>query len=120
MGYDLHITRRENWSDRGNDISPEEWEAYVTQDPELCLDGFAETRTSAGELLRMESPGLTLWTPTSADGDVRWFHHTRGRIDVKNPDPALFAKIWIVAQHFGARVQGDEGELYGADGSIIL
>jgi len=37
MGYDLHITRRKDWSLSGNDIAAAEWLAYVAQDPELSL-----------------------------------------------------------------------------------
>ena len=36
MGYDVHITRRENWWDEeGQDINTAEWEAVVTADPDL-------------------------------------------------------------------------------------
>lgn len=119
MGYDLHITRREDWSEKGNDISFEEWQAYVAGDPEMRIDGFAETQTASGEIVRIEAPGLTIWTRPSGDGHPRWFHHQRGRIDVKNPDAELFPKMWSIAQYFGARVQGDEGECYDADGNIV-
>ena len=37
MGYDLHITRRKRWSERGHDITAHEWVAYVSADPELSL-----------------------------------------------------------------------------------
>jgi hypothetical protein len=36
MGYDVHITRRENWWDEeGQDISTAEWEAVVAASPSL-------------------------------------------------------------------------------------
>ncbi|MCA9419072.1 MAG: hypothetical protein KC917_22550 [Candidatus Omnitrophica bacterium] len=38
MGYDLHITRAEEWIyNEGREISKEEWLAYVESDPELSL-----------------------------------------------------------------------------------
>ncbi|MFB7260449.1 hypothetical protein [Streptomyces nojiriensis] len=38
MGYDVHITRRENWWDEeGQDISTAEWEAAVAADPGLVM-----------------------------------------------------------------------------------
>ncbi|MFI7503948.1 hypothetical protein ACIBVL_36815 [Streptomyces sp. NPDC049687] len=38
MGYDVHITRRENWWDEeGQDISTAEWEAVVAADPGLVM-----------------------------------------------------------------------------------
>ncbi len=29
MGYDLHITRRKDWSESGHDITAGEWLAYI-------------------------------------------------------------------------------------------
>ncbi|ROR46495.1 hypothetical protein [Kitasatospora cineracea] len=38
MGYDVHITRRENWWDEeGQDISTAEWEVLVATDPSLVM-----------------------------------------------------------------------------------
>ena len=38
MGYDVHITRRENWWDEeGQDITAAEWEAVVAGDPGLAV-----------------------------------------------------------------------------------
>ena len=39
MGYDVHITRKEEWSgDDGPDISREEWLGYVETDNSMRLD----------------------------------------------------------------------------------
>jgi hypothetical protein len=41
MGYDLHITRGENWMQTdGTWIRAQQWLDYVAQDPELKLAGF--------------------------------------------------------------------------------
>ncbi|MFE6049245.1 hypothetical protein ACFQ6N_00635 [Kitasatospora sp. NPDC056446] len=38
MGYDVHITRRENWWDEeGQDVSAAEWEAVIAADPGLVM-----------------------------------------------------------------------------------
>ncbi|MFC5666332.1 hypothetical protein ACFP3U_25610 [Kitasatospora misakiensis] len=38
MGYDVHITRRENWWDEeGQDISAAEWDAVIAADPGLMV-----------------------------------------------------------------------------------
>ncbi|MGD0792519.1 MAG: hypothetical protein ABR920_12185 [Terriglobales bacterium] len=37
MGYNLHITRRKNWSEEGNDISAQEWLTFINNDPEPTL-----------------------------------------------------------------------------------
>jgi hypothetical protein len=115
MGYDIHITRAEEWSEsEANPITLDEWRAYVASDPEMRIDGFAETKTLDGTVLRLEGEGLTVWTawPGEAEDDHAWLECRLGRITVKNPDPLVLAKMCAIADRLGARVQGDEGEYY--------
>lgn len=44
MGYDLHITRQENWFDEDNSqqISFDEWTQVLSNDKDMRLDNFAE------------------------------------------------------------------------------
>ena len=115
MGYDLHITRKEDWCDKDNDISFDEWMSVVAADPEMRLDGYAEARLPDGKLLRTESPGLAVWTAWShhgEDGNMAWFDIWKGNIEVKNPDEEVRRKMWRLAQVLKARVQGDDGECY--------
>lgn len=123
MGYDVHITRRENWFDEdGPDISLDEWLSVVKQDPEIRVDGFAEAQSAEGSLLRMESAGLAVWTAYSGheeNGNKAWFDYRGDRITVKNPDKEILVKMWCLAQHLSATVQGDEGERYDRSGSVI-
>src|SRR5947209_2956354 len=85
MGYDLHITRRADWSDQsGPPIAEAEWQQAIKDDP---------------------------------DADIYYWY--AGDISVKNPDPALIAKMVRLAGQLEARVQGDDGEIYGEDGSPI-
>ncbi|MER7721983.1 hypothetical protein ABTX99_34530 [Streptomyces flaveolus] len=38
MGYELHITRRDDWWDEeGSAISRQEWESVVAADPDLGI-----------------------------------------------------------------------------------
>lgn len=112
MGYDVHITRASAWSESELDpITLGEWLVYVKSDSEMRLDGFAEARTPADEVLRYENPGLAVWTGWSRSGQA-WFDHRNGRIVVKNPDDEILAKMCSIAREIGARVQGDEGEYY--------
>lgn len=117
MGYDVHITRAAEWSESENDpITIEEWQAYLLSDPEMRADGFAEAGTLSGTL-RYENPGLAVWTAWSEHGrnhNFAWFDLSSGRVTVKNPDGAILAKMSAIAEHLGARVQGDEGEYYPA------
>ena len=48
MGYDLHITRKADWCDEGNDISLEEWYAVVAAaDPKCAL---RDTSTGSSQM----------------------------------------------------------------------
>jgi hypothetical protein len=115
MGYDLHITRADTWVDsKAVPISSEEWAAYVAADPEMRMEGFAETEVD-GRTLRVESPGLAVWVAYSGhgrDGNMAWFDHVSGEIVVKNPDREIIGKMKRIAAHFRAKVLGDDGESY--------
>lgn len=87
MGYDLHITRREDWTDEtGPEISLEEWNELVE-------------RHSATDVVR----GALYWE--------------RGEVIAKNPDVALVRQMVAMAERLGGRVQGDDGEIYDPDGT---
>jgi hypothetical protein len=123
MGYDVHITRKENWwEDNGPEISLDEWISVVTGDRDMRLDGYAEAQLGDGSVLRYERDGLSVWTAYSGhgkDGNMPWFDLCRGCVDVKNPDPEILQKMWSLAQVLSAKVQGDEGEFYDASGMQI-
>ncbi|HJY78522.1 MAG TPA: hypothetical protein VKE95_17915 [Burkholderiales bacterium] len=116
MGYDVHITRATEWTDsEATPITLDEWLAYVASDPEMRLDGFAEARMPKGEVIRIEGKGLSVWTawPGERRGEgYAWMEYRRGRIVVKNPDPAILKKMCSIAEQLGAQVQGDDGETY--------
>lgn len=123
MGYELHITRAESWVEaESNPITLEEWLAYIKSDPELEIDEVGEATTTDGETVFCGDPGLAIWTAhpeDGADGGRAWIYHSQDCIVVKNPDQQFTAKMWRIAQHFGARVYGDEDEEYGADGEQV-
>jgi hypothetical protein len=100
MGYDVHIVAED-------EIPLETWQAFVERDPDLRLDGFAEATSPGGDVIRIESPGLAVWTAHEAVFDWRG-----GRIVVTNPDETIVAKMRAIARALDARVQGDEGEFY--------
>jgi hypothetical protein len=119
VGYDVHITRRRDWFEDGPEIPKSEWLAFVTADPEMRLDGYAEARLPDGGVMRTQSEGLSVWTAYSlhrVDHRTAWFDYRRGNITVKNPDPEILRKMWSIAESLGAKVQGDEGEVYDAEG----
>ena len=113
MGYDLHITRKDDWWDEdGPVITLDKWLAVVEADPDLRLDGFAEMILPDGATLRMDDPSLTVWT---VPAEPVWFRHVEDRIICKNPDDEIIAKMVQLAAQLGGNVQGEEGERY--DGS---
>jgi hypothetical protein len=119
MGYDVHITRKQCWSDEsGPEIPLAEWIAVVTADRDMRLDGYAETRLGDGSILRIENEGLSVWMAYSRHTENRmaWFSFSRGNVVVKNPDLEIRQKMWSLAQALSARVQGDDGEFYDASG----
>ena len=104
MGYDLHITRRNDWSDVGNDISKEEFVAYVRGDPEFTFpsalgDDYADWKSPRS--------GIELW--------LCW---DRGSLQTKNPEPEFIDKVVAIAKILEARVQGDDGEIYHSSTDI--
>jgi hypothetical protein len=120
MGYDVHITRREDWADAGQDISLDEWLAVVAADPELRLDGYAESPIAGGRgVFRTERPGIAVWTAWSRhrEGDtMAWIDHGSGNVSATNPDAEIRRKMWALAQRLAAKVQGDDGETYDETG----
>ena len=79
MGYDLHITRAEDWhDDDGPPITPAEWHALVAADPELTLDP-------------RNGPHCALWSGPSAHVEPWLDWSEPGEIYTKNPDRALLA-----------------------------
>lgn len=115
MGYDLHITRKPDWSDEdGPEISFQEWADLVEADPDLRLDGVAEATFPQGTVLRYVNPGVAVWTahPRGEENGLAWIIHEGGEISVKTPDEAFIAKMVEIAGRLDARVQGDDGEYY--------
>ena len=103
MGYDLHITRRGNWADEdGPEITLDEWNAYVASDDELQPDAA-------------NGPPYFLWTAHPQEPWTLWWR--RGVVQTKNPDDATVRKLVAIAERLGATVQGDDGEVYRADGT---
>lgn len=112
MGYDVHITRKAEWSDeKGPCITEAEWQAYVKFDPEMVITGVAEHTNPQGETIRLIQPLLTEWRHHSSHHPV-WFSYFEGSLSVKNPDDECLAKMRRIAAQLHARVQGDEGEFY--------
>jgi hypothetical protein len=117
MGYDIHITRQDNWFDEDErlQISLSEWKHYIESDSEMRIDNLAETILPSGDKIRIENEGLAIWTKYSGDNidsNHAWFDFRNGNITVKNPDEEIMKKMLSIANRLGAKMQGDEGEIY--------
>ncbi|HWY77064.1 MAG TPA: hypothetical protein VN281_15680 [Verrucomicrobiae bacterium] len=99
MGYDVHITRKKLWwNEDGPVITAEEWLRYVASDPQLRLDPTSERHSVT---INIQSDFPDPW--------LEWFD---GDIYSKNPDEAIRGKMIQIATALGAKVQGDDGEIY--------
>ena len=113
MGYDLLITRAQGWVESElHPISFDEWLDYVARDPELEID-----ERQLGYGVR----GFAMWTAWSqhTEESPAWLDWFEGAVFTKHPDSELRGKMFRIAQALGAKLVGDEGERYGADGEAI-
>jgi hypothetical protein len=102
MGYELHITRQEFWADdEGPEITLEEWKNYVATDTSIKLDE--------------ENPGGKDYVLYSGQNLSPLWWDERGEIYTKNPEPTVIAKLVQIANALGAKVVGDDDEIYGTD-----
>jgi hypothetical protein len=101
MGWEIHITRADDWAESDQQpITTDEWLTLIDSDPELVIDP------------RGNGPYFALWLAHRVGNDHPWFDWSAGQIDTKSPDRPTLGKALEIAQHFGARVQGDDGESY--------
>ncbi|MEH0826080.1 MULTISPECIES: hypothetical protein [unclassified Micromonospora] len=107
MGYELHISRAEEYYDsEEHPIALDEWLSYAGSNPTLSEDGW----------LGSDPP---VFGYTCTDGSVvslAWFE---GAIDIKghfNGD--AYQEFGTIAEDLQANLQGDHGERYTADGVL--
>jgi hypothetical protein len=106
MGYDVHITRKNDWSEsEGPVISEAEWREAIAADPELSLDENTRVEMADSEFI------FAAWKGREAA-----MGHYAGEITAKNADQSLLRKMVQIAKRLNAKVQGDDGEVYGEDG----
>ena len=89
MGYEVHITRRQHWLDEDG--------------PAIGLNEWLKVVHSDPE---MHYEGPTKEEALAAG-------------NATNPDEEILRKVWKLAHRLKAKVQGDDGEIYGADGKVM-
>ncbi len=114
MGYDLHITRKEYWSDdeeNTNNISLSEWLKYINKDQELELSDAYKVKIPESHIESTVAPGFCNWI--NHPQNIRpWFEYYEGNIITKNPDKDTIRKMLNIANALQAKLQGDDGEVY--------
>ena len=121
MGYDLHITRKDDWSDddENREIALPEWLAYIEADPDLVLSDAYRIKVLRSETESQVAPGYCDWTAHPSK-EAWWFAYSSGCIETKNPDEDVIKKMLSIAEALGAKVQGDDGEIYTLSSSYEI
>lgn len=118
MRYEVFITRRDNWADKGADISLTEWLSYLSIDKSLQRDAlFDSARNGTSDM--SENPTHVIWTewPGHSEGKEARFRLEDGNIVASDSDQAIRKKLFIMAHVLEAKVQGIDGEVYDANGN---
>jgi hypothetical protein len=100
MGYDLHIARSDDWTDSvQNPIRGDEWLAYLKRDKDLKLAGI-------------NGPYFAIFSSATGADPGPWLDWRDGELYSKYPNLRMVRKMIAIAAVFGAKVQGDDGEIY--------
>lgn len=97
MGYELHITRAEFWAENdSHPIEVSEWLAVVEADASLTI----------------EERNGQYFAVFGSKEESGWIDWKDGNLYSTYPQPATFTKLLEIARLLGAKIQGDDGELY--------
>ncbi len=121
MGYNLHITRSEEWFEENqeNPITLEEWYAIVAADPELVLNERGYSVSDTEESNSKPNKGFTDWKKHPKE-ELTWFDYSEGTIYTKNPDYVTIFKMLELAGQLNSFVIGDDCEKYQMKGNEII
>jgi hypothetical protein len=116
MGYDLHITKKENWYDEtGDTISLQAFHQLASDDPELMLC----SETCAFIVLGTEMPpidanaeGLDRYRHFTPENACYAIYHERDEIRIPRAANVTIPKLMAIAKQLNAKLQGDDGETY--------
>jgi len=113
MAYDIHITKRNRWTDKGSDITPEDWEHLLATNNDLVPVEKIEGETKAGDRFeyKLKESELARWENLSS-GSTVWLVFQKGVINISGPDESIIKKAKEIALKLSAKVQGDELEIY--------
>lgn len=119
MGYEIFITRKENWADEdGPDIKLEEWLNYLSIDKSMALDQDREAQRDSAVATGEKPASLAVWKdwPSGGEGNSAEIWQSGGNLMATDPDIAIRQKMFLIADALGAKVQGSRGEVYNSIG----
>jgi hypothetical protein len=110
MPYDIHIVRTDHWLDAASDpITKDQVDELIASDPELSWSADEWVEMSDGRGNKVTRYFMIEWNGVST---FWWYRH---RIQCSRADEEQVGKLVAMADRLGARVVGDDGEIYGAD-----
>lgn len=111
------MTGKDEWHDEhGPKIELEEWQGVVEADPSMEMRSEAVANLGDGKQLIAHNETVAVWL--DHDGEVHmWLHLFEGNVVGKNPQPDAIDKMHALSVVFDAKLIGDEGEHYDADGT---
>lgn len=120
MGYDLYITRNEDWSDTdGQDITLDDWTGYLAVDQTLVLDPDHAARADPRVASGAKEPSHVRWIewPDREPG-IReaWVWLERGNLVATDADIRFRQKLFLIADALDARLMGENGDVYNSSG----
>lgn len=102
MGYDLHITRADEWEDAEDDPIPlDEWVAFARGWVELTETDALDDGTGAPVFILGDDPAVS--------AALYW---SGGRIKVRGADESYVPPLVDIALALDSVVLGDDGEAY--------
>ncbi|WP_238015036.1 hypothetical protein KZZ52_33900 [Dactylosporangium sp. AC04546] len=110
MGYDLHITRAEDWLDaEARPIGRDEWNSYAGRHPDMVAEGWVEWADVGREPIYDWPSG------NEERSSLSW---RNGEVVVTGVYTDHLPGLVTIAADLGANLIGDDGERYSTEGTI--
>lgn len=121
MGYDLYITRKEDWSDTdGPWITMNDWTEYLFIDKSLEIDRARAEAVDPRVASRAKEPTHTRWLdwPDREPGvKEAWMWLEQGNIVAPDLDISFRRKLFLIADSLDARLMNEDGVTYDSSGN---
>ena len=111
MPYDIHVIKSQKWFESDGGISLAEWQKLIEEDPDIEQTDKIETTVDGGGKLEFSLKNSLIAKWKNKDKIV-WLTFRKGSITISHPDDEIIAKAKEIASKLGAKVQGDELEIY--------